>query len=1611
MGREIVFIDLEVGVDDQRVLDFGAVKDNSRILHTKSKADFSAFVSGADYVCGHNIINHDLKYCGELIKGRAYLPIDTLYMSPLLFPTKPYHNLVKDDKLQTDQLNNPANDAKKAMELFYDEVNAYAKLPSSMKHIFHGLLYKNKYFEGFFDYVGNQFSLISIENDIKRTFAGKICKNADIAFLINSCPVELAYALAIISTCDKYSITPPWVYKNYPAIENVVKKLRETPCEQGCEYCNSNLDVKKKLKDYFGFDSFRTYSGEPLQEMAARAAVGGRSLLAIFPTGGGKSLTFQLPALMAGETSRGLTIIISPLQSLMKDQVDNLEEKGIVDAVTINGLLSPVERAEAIDRVASGMASMLYISPESLRSKTIERLLLSRNVVRFVIDEAHCFSAWGQDFRVDYMYIGDFIRNYIKEKQLSHSIPISCFTATAKPKVISDIRDYFRQKLGIELDLFTTSATRTNLRYVVLHKDNEEDKYTTLRTLIDQKNCPTIVYVSRTKTTKELAKKLTNDGYPAKPFNGQMDRAEKIENQEAFISNNVKVIVATSAFGMGVDKKDVGLVVHYDISDSLENYVQEAGRAGRDQNIQADCYVLFNENDLDKHFIMLNQTKLSISEIQQVWQAIKDLTKTRPSVCRSALEIARQAGWEEGMYDVETRVKTAIAALENAGYIERGRNMPKVYATSILARNMEEASRAIDASSRFGEKERLNAKRIIKSLISAKNITKAVDDEAESRIDYIADILGIDKEEVIKAVNLMREEGILADSMDMAAYIKRTESVNKSRQILNNFSELEKYLASQLSGEVQDINYKELNDGAIKQGIKNATVKNIKSILYFWTIKNYVKKHIDADERQTTVFPTLNKSKMDSLIEKRCEIAKFIVEYLFDKSSDKTPNIKDEVLVQFSLLELKDNYNSRGSLLDSNTQCTSGDIQNALLYLSKIGAMNLEGGFLVLYNGLSINRLVLDNKIRYKIENYKQLSEFYQNRIQQIHIVGQYANMMLKNYDEALVFVNDYFTMEYRPFISKYFKGTRAGEINRNITPEKYEQLFGCLSETQAEIINDDKSQHIVVVAGPGSGKTRVLVHKLASLLLLEDVKSEQLLMLTFSRAAATEFKSRLIDLIGTAAHYVEVKTFHSYCFDILGRIGNLLESEDVVSRAADMIANGEVEVGRITKTVLVIDEAQDMDKNEYALVRALMAQNDGMRVIAVGDDDQNIYEFRGSDSSNLKSLISDFDAKQYDLLDNYRSDGKIVRFANTFAHFIPDRMKREPINAVSSDEGIVELTKHIKGNFEEAVVAQVKEQYHGEKTCILTSTNDEALRVMGLLLDNGMQAKLIQTNDGFNLYNLAEIRFFISEIEKEQFTPVVSDEVWNDSIDKLKERFSGSTCLPLVLKMINTFAALNPKRYRTDFAEFISESKFEDFYDFENATIVVSTLHKAKGREFDSVYVVLPGSFNLYDEKNKRAAYVGFTRAKHALYVHYVNPFLDRFNYTGAVYHTDGNAYREPNRITLQLSHRDVNLGYFKYVRRDVSLLQSGAELEYADGCFSAMIYGRNKIVAKLSKSAMEKVEALKAKGYELSSAEIRHIVAWKGEGDNEESWVILPDIHFVKKDDSKDRQTIADN
>jgi ATP-dependent DNA helicase RecQ len=559
--NSITFIDTEIEPKNGKILDIGGVKVNGSSFHSKSINEFTIFLKGTEFVCGHNIFNHDLKYIKKVIDDAGIKPtniIDTLFLSPLLFPTMPYHALIKDDKLQSEELNNPLNDSIKARDLFFDEVAAFHQTDEKLKQILFLLLNDKKEFYSFFQFIAYKCSSINLEKQIFEKFHSEICEHADLTKIISEHPIELAYSLALINCRNRYSITPPWVLKTLPEIERVMNTLRNKPCLTGCVYCNQTLDIYKGLKTYFGFDSYRTYAGEALQGNAVKAAVDNKSILAVFPTGGGKSITFQVPALMSGFATKGLTVIISPLQSLMKDQVDNLEKIGITDAVTINGLLDPIERGKSFERVESGSASLLYISPESLRSKTIERLLLGRKIVRFVIDEAHCFSSWGQDFRVDYLYIGDFIKRIQEKKNIEEPIPISCFTATAKKKVIEDICAYFKEKLSLDLEIFSSSATRTNLQYKVFEKGDEEEKYNSVRDLIEEKNCPTIIYVSRTKKAYSLALRLVEDGFNAKPYHGKMDVKEKTANQDAFIKGEIPIMVATSAFGMGVDKKDIG---------------------------------------------------------------------------------------------------------------------------------------------------------------------------------------------------------------------------------------------------------------------------------------------------------------------------------------------------------------------------------------------------------------------------------------------------------------------------------------------------------------------------------------------------------------------------------------------------------------------------------------------------------------------------------------------------------------------------------------------------------------------------------------------------------------------------------------------------------------------------------------------------------------------------------------------------------------------------------------------------------------------------------------------------------------------------------------------
>ena len=671
------------------------------------------------------------------------------------------------------------------------------------------------------------------------------------------------------------------------------------------------------------------------------------------------------------------------------------------------------------------------------------------------------------------------------------------------------------------------------------------------------------------------------------------------------------------------------------------------------------------------------------------------------------------------------------------------------------------------------------------------------------------------------------------------------------------------------------------------------------------------------------------------------------------------------------------------------------DVEESLLYLSKIDAITMEGGFFVSYNAMKITRIEKDNKIKYKQEDYAILDEYYKNKTQQIHIVDEYAKLMVKNQDLALKFVDDYFTLNYRKFINTYFKGERSKEIMLNITPAKYQQLFGELNKTQLDIITDDQSKYIAVMAGPGSGKTKVLVHKLASLLLLEDIKQEQLLMLTFSRSAATEFRERIMAFVKNQVSFVDIKTFHSYCFDILGVLGNIYESQNVVERATEMIKNGEVEPGKITKSVIVIDEAQDMGAAEYNLLCQLIESNEDMRVIAVGDDDQNIYEFRGSSSVYLEKLITDFGAKKYEMTLNYRSSNKIVEFANCYLNKIEKRLKQTKICAVNDFKSNVQLVKHCSENLEQPIINSIIDKKESSSICVITKTNEKALLILGLLNKNNINAKLIQSLENFKMHNLVEVRYFLSKCTDEI---IIDNTNWKMARSELINRYKQSSLLNVTLQMIDKYHSLNSKLYKSDFEQFAKESNLDDFCEIDNNAVTVSTIHKAKGREFDAVYLMLFNDQTMENDGTNRELYVAITRAKSNLYIHTNSNVFDSIDLSKCEVIEDNNYYDRPELITYQLNYKDVFLDFFDENQAIINTLYAGTELKVGDYCLGVEIDGKMVELVKYSKKFMNDLARLENSNYSIVSAKISFIVMWKNKKSNKDLAIILPEIILTK-------------
>lgn len=342
--------------------------------------------------------------------------------------------------------------------------------------------------------------------------------------------------------------------------------------------------MKDALKRHFGYEAFR-----PLQEEIIGRVLSKKDCVVLMPTGGGKSLCFQLPAIM----SDGMTLAISPLISLMKDQVDALRTKGIV-AGYINSTVLPEDIDRIMESARSGTLKVLYVAPERLPIPGFEDFLHTLRISLIAIDEAHCISEWGHDFRPDY-------RDLKSLRQKFPQIPIIALTATATKKVREDIVNQ------LQLDapqIFISSFNRPNLSYAVIPK--KDAMRSMLALLQKHKNESTIIYCFSRNDTERIAQELRNAGFKATAYHAGLTAQVRTDTQEKFIRGTIDIIVATIAFGMGIDKPDVRLVIHHSLPKSIEGYYQETGRAGRD-GLPAECVLLFSYADKFKQDFFINK--------------------------------------------------------------------------------------------------------------------------------------------------------------------------------------------------------------------------------------------------------------------------------------------------------------------------------------------------------------------------------------------------------------------------------------------------------------------------------------------------------------------------------------------------------------------------------------------------------------------------------------------------------------------------------------------------------------------------------------------------------------------------------------------------------------------------------------------------------------------------------------------------------------------------------------------------------------------------------------------------------------------------------------------
>ncbi|HJU55838.1 MAG TPA: ATP-dependent DNA helicase RecQ, partial [Pyrinomonadaceae bacterium] len=479
------------------------------------------------------------------------------------------------------------------------------------------------------------------------------------------------------------------------------------------------------LREHFGFEEFREGQREVIS-----AILEGRDTVVVMPTGGGKSLCYQLPALM----KPGATIVVSPLIALMKDQVDALAARNL-PATFINSSLTFEEQKARIQGVRRGLYKLVYVAPERFRSAHFVETLRSIDISLFAVDEAHCISQWGHDFRPDYIRLRQSIEEIGRPQ-------VAALTATATPYVRADIIEQLNLR---EPRAFVSGFDRPNLSIVVVHTQKEREKINHIRALASTHAAGSgIIYTSTRKAVEQVTNRLLGAGLNVTGYHAGMDEAARTRAQEDFMTGRSQMIVATNAFGMGIDKSDIRFVAHYQMPGSIEAYYQEIGRAGRD-GFPSDCVLLFNYADKRTQDYFIEGSYPPPETVAKVYQALVATNQKRIEL--SVSEIATRASLRN-----EMAVQSALVILEKAGHIERGASGENRAALRLQMKPQ-------DARAAVGARE-TQARQVLFGLLGGYDLNERTDIELD--VTEFSESLGLELTAVRRALSQLSASGVVA---------------------------------------------------------------------------------------------------------------------------------------------------------------------------------------------------------------------------------------------------------------------------------------------------------------------------------------------------------------------------------------------------------------------------------------------------------------------------------------------------------------------------------------------------------------------------------------------------------------------------------------------------------------------------------------------------------------------------------------------------------------------------------------------------------------------------------------------------------------------------------